>query len=210
MLGVTYSGIVAPLVRLVSRTFFQRAGEEFAWQAVDPLPVVLNGEGIAAVYGSGAECAGPACGVSSPQWVTVDGASLTPQTTAEVMFDRLGWAEFLATTGSNLLESLLLLVGLFALYRLIRTIRQYNPFDPRNAGRLYFAGAAFMISAAVSWVLGANLGGYIVTNDPTLSRLVLVVGELDFTPAVFGIGLILMGEVFRVGTRLRSDTAGLV
>ena len=199
MVVVAVGGVVVPLVRLGNRAYVAwRRGE--GWQT-DTFQAVLTDQGVAAVYGTSAT---PLDGS-----VASDGFSITaPQTTAQVTIDHPGLADVLVTTGLPVLGSLIAVAGVFFLWRTVRTVRQGNPFDPRNATRLYAAGIVFLAGALLALLLGTVLGSFVALN--TNLFLSTSPGGPDFTLVFFGLVLVMLGEVFRQGTRLRRDTEGLV
>ncbi len=200
MVSAFVAEVVAPLARLGNRTYNASHQEgRLTWQ-VDDLPVTLNDSGVAAVYEPGRAEAGES-------WTTIPGANLTdPQTTALVKFDHPGWVDFMATTGSTVLSGLVVVAAIFFLWRVVRTIRFGNPFDPANGRRLYAAGALFLVGAGLSWV-GAFFT--FVALDP-LSDVVDWSVEMRLDQLVLGLVVVLVAEVFRRGAQLRQDTEGLV
>jgi len=191
--------VVAPLARLGNRTYWwSRFEGRFTWQ-IDDLPVTLNDAGVAAVYEPGR--------TEADGWTQIPGAYLTdPQTTALVRFDHPGWVDFMATTGSTVLSGLIVTVGIFFLWRVVRTIRLGDPFDPANTRRLYTAGTLFLVGAAFSWVGGFFT--FVVLG--WLSDYVDWSVNLPLDQFVLGFVVVMIAEVFRQGTRLRRDTEGLV
>ncbi len=199
MAGVFVASVVAPIVRLVDRTSVasHQAGR-LTWQ-VDGLPVTLSDAGVAAVYQPGRT---PADGQT-----LIPGASLTDtQTTAVATFDHPGWADVMATTGSTVIGGLIVVAAVFFLWRVVRTVRRGDPFDPANVARLYTVGCLFLAGAAFSWVSSLFTFGALADLSDYADWSV----ELGFTQLVLGLVVVLVAEVFRQGITLRRDTEGLV
>ncbi|MDR3068815.1 MAG: DUF2975 domain-containing protein [Cellulomonas sp.] len=200
MVGVFVAEVVAPLARLANRTYVASHQEgRLTWQ-IDDLPVTLDEAGVAAVYAPGRTEAGEG-------WTRIPGVSLTdPQTTALAKFDHPGWVDFMATTGSTVLNGLVVVAAIFFLWRVARTIRSGNPFDPANTRRLYTVGVLFLVGAGLSW---AGAFFTFVALGP-LSDYVDWSVEMRLDLLVLGLVVVTVAEVFRRGVTLRQDTEGLV
>lgn len=211
MVAVFVGNVVAPLLRMGNRTYIESRQEgSLAWQ-VDDLPVTLNDAGVAAVYDPGRTTddgwAPISCLVQvDDQCVRSYGYLTDPQTTASVKFAHPGWADFMATTGSTVLSGLIVVAAVFFLWRVVRTIRWSNPFDPGNARRLYTAGVLFLAGAVFSW-LSASFT-FVALAD--LSDYVDWSVTFDLNQFLLGLVVVMVAEVFRQGIRLRHDTEGLV
>jgi hypothetical protein len=103
-----------------------------------------------------------------------------------------------------------LVIGVLALLlKMARALRQSDPFTPANARRM----------TVIAWLVA--VGGMAVQVLAIWSRWWLIDGTsakgiavhdwgVSFLPLFAGIGLAFLAAIFRAGTRLRDDVAGLV
>lgn len=117
--------------------------------------------------------------------------------------------QWIGLTGAGLLGSLLAVAVLTLLFQIARTLRTGDPFVPKNAVRLYVIAGLIGIGGQVGIALHAwgRLG--VLMEDPMASFVVRDV-ELSFVPALAGIGVALLAEIFRKGAALRAELDGLV
>ena len=199
MVVVFVATVIAPLARLANRTYVvSRQEGRLTWQ-IDDLPVTLNDAGVAAVYEPGRTAA--------DGWAEIPGSYLTgPQTTVGVKLDHPGWVDFMATTGSTVLGGLVVVVAVFFLWRVVRTVRLGNPFDPANTRRLYTVGTLFLVGAALSWVGSAFTFAALARMSDYVDWSV----QMSLDQFFLGLVVVMVAEVFRQGIKLRRDTEGLV
>ncbi len=109
----------------------------------------------------------------------------------------------------NLTSSLLLVLVLALLLQMARTLRGGDVFVPKNARRLSIMGLTVLVQAVLSPMLLAFTTQALVNGTP-------IDGQIPFSATFTGAYVLLaflilaLGEVFRRGTRLRTDTEGLV
>jgi hypothetical protein len=105
--------------------------------------------------------------------------------------------------------AVLILLGIYWLFRIARTLCVGDPFAPRNPLRLY--GIAFLI------VIGSVVGSLLtaITTDQLVAGTALqdhVPFSVEFSllPPAVALLVAALAEAFRIGARLREDTEGLV
>jgi len=160
----------------------------------------LNQRGVEAVYGPGASV-NNATNLAEPFWFE------EASTTAVAKIDHPNVADFLATTGTNMLEALVALVALYFVLKVLRTVRDGDPFVHANARRLWTAGVVLMAGGGLTSLISQ------VSTMVALGRLgdyTTMESSFDLTPVLCGLVLVVLGEVFRQGIKLRADTEGLV
>ncbi|MDR1151746.1 MAG: DUF2975 domain-containing protein [Bifidobacteriaceae bacterium] len=166
------------------------------------LVLPLTGEGIQAVYGEGA--ATPPSGTAH-----VGDVYLTPTTTAELTLARTGIAEIIATVGTTILGSVVLISAFTILIRIVRTIRRGDPFEPRNITRFY--GLAFTLIGGWILVTAVHAAAIAaVASSADLAPFVSWAPDISLTPFFVGLSVMVLAVVFQQGMRLRADTEGLV
>ncbi|QKW29169.1 DUF2975 domain-containing protein [Streptomyces seoulensis] len=109
----------------------------------------------------------------------------------------------------ELVGSLLLLLVLYLLLRMARTLRDGDVFVPDNARRLGVIAGAALAQAVLAPVLPALTTQLLVRGTPLSDAIPF---QVTFTGAYLLLALLVLAlaEVFRRGTRLRADTEGLV
>ncbi|WP_431933573.1 DUF2975 domain-containing protein [Nonomuraea jabiensis] len=117
------------------------------------------------------------------------------------------WQRFLLILPELLLTMVLCAVAVFLLL-LLRSFREGDPFNPKNAKRLAVIGVLLLGVAVIprvdEWVLHT-----LVSGTP-LQGAVLRAAEDYRWALVVGFGVLALAEFFRQGSRLRSDVQGLV
>ena len=104
----------------------------------------------------------------------------------------------------RVLRMVVLASFLFFLTRIIKSIIQKNPFEQQNSVRLYAMGGLLIFLSAVN-----VLHGYLIAD--ALSTLPME-NNLNFSPVIeidvlifFGLILLLLGYVFKEGTRIYEE-----
>ncbi|MFD0026040.1 DUF2975 domain-containing protein [Streptomyces sp. NPDC058382] len=137
------------------------------------------------------------------------GMTITGTDRADLTLTHPGFGERLLLALPGLVGSLLLLLALFLLLRIARTLRDGDVFVPENARRLSIIGLAALAQAVLSPLLPA-------LTTQLLVRGTALTDEIPFTATFTGAYVLLgflvlaLAEVFRRGTKLRADTEGLV
>jgi hypothetical protein len=197
-------GIVAPLIGLAHQSDPPGSPGDLIRLSggANRLDLDLTEAGIKAVYGQAATV--PADGTAQ-----VDDLYLTPAATAQVTLEHTGPAEVIATAGSAVLGSIVLITAFAILINIVRTIRHGDPFDPRNSNRLYALGATLIGGWAVVVAVHAVSLAVVVSNthlEPYVNWSV----QISLWPIIVGLGVVMLAVVFDRGASLRADTEGLV
>jgi hypothetical protein len=119
------------------------------------------------------------------------------------------WAQRFGLVGSDVIEGAVTLAVLLLLLRVVRSLRHGDPFHRANARRLgaiaFLVGVVGQLAAILrAWGEGLVLGN--TTVAPYVRHSV----DVSWLPFAAGLGLALLAEVFRRGSVLREDVAGLV
>ncbi len=114
--------------------------------------------------------------------------------------------------GLDLTQIALIVVGLWLLWGLARSVRRGAPFDPANVRRLRGLGFLLVVGVPaaelVNWVLRLSLFNSLPQSefgDYASAGLEVPGGAL-----VAGLGVFILAEVFAHGLRLRDDVEGMV
>lgn len=95
------------------------------------------------------------------------------------------------------------------LLRIVRTLRDRDPFIEANARRLFVIAGLVGVGGQLT-VLVAAWGRLGVLRHPDVASYVVTDVTVTFVPLLVGLGIAVVAEVFRQGTRLRAEVAGLV
>lgn len=175
---------------------------------------------------------GPVFGAVPSVPVTLDAAAVTITTepslpTLEGMVEPGDGVEFLIPTGTQVsvwspdlrqrlalvanpvLGGLLTIGVLGLLFRITHTLRVGDPFVEDNARRLYFIAVLVGIGGQVT-VFIAAWGRLGILRHPDVAPFTVVDVHTTFVPLLAGFAVAVAAEVFRQGTRLRAEVAGLV
>lgn len=191
------------------------------WAIFENLVYLAFAIGVIAVLGtawmaSGATYTGPAT-MEVPQlsdWPFLDPRQVGPlriglNYSAFISLEHPERWQILLMYLPSVVTALLTAILTFLLWRVARTLRQGDPFVPRNARRIFLmagcvAGYGLLVEPlrtviAVVLVRGTPADGMIDTDWP-------------FAAAPIGFALLLaaLGSIFRRGAGLREDTEGLV
>ncbi|MDR0433115.1 MAG: DUF2975 domain-containing protein [Bifidobacteriaceae bacterium] len=202
LVNIVVSGVIAPLVGLSS---IDRPPDGSFWDQIggsEHVEVELSEEGIA-------QALGPNAALPEGGSADLGDVTLTPKVTAQVTFARAGWADLLATVGSDLVFGICGTAACFLLWRVARTVRRGVPFEAANATRLYAAGLT-CLAGGILQLLASAIGQFAVTAYGPLAGLTYMQLSLNLGWLPLGIVLCALGEVFRRGVALEADTKGLV
>jgi hypothetical protein len=195
-------GVVLPLAGIGRADQAESGSGWFMKGPEEALRFDLTPEGVREVLGTEAQL--PESGQ-----VVLDGVTLTPTVTAEVVFARPGWADFLATTGSSLVVGITGAGVALLVLLVVRSVRTGSPFSSRNVRLMYWAGVATMIGGTVNMAVTA-VGSFAAAARPAVEELVYPSALLEFGFVALGAVFIVMAEVFRRGLALLRETEGLV
>jgi hypothetical protein len=133
---------------------------------------------------------------------------LVPSNTA-VVVSHPDLRQGLALVATPVFGGLLTAMVLALLLRIARTLRQGDPFVAINARRLYLIAVLVGIGGQATVLLTAwgRLG---ILYHPDVAPYVLTDVSTTIVPLFAGLGIAVLAEVFRQGTRLRAELDGLV
>lgn len=109
----------------------------------------------------------------------------------------------------GLFGAALMLLGLWLLFLVARTLCAGDPFEPRNPLRLYALGALIGVGSLVGSLLTAVTTARLVAGTPVEDHVPFS-AELSALPLVVALLVAALAEAFRIGVRLREDTEGLI
>jgi hypothetical protein len=137
------------------------------------------------------------------------GITLTDTYQADLVFADPDLGQRLLLVLPQIIGSLLLLVILTLLLQMTRTLRGGDVFVPENARRLSVIGLTVLVQAALTPALSAITTEMLVSGTPAADHIPF---SATFTGENFLLAslILALGEVFRLGTKLRADTEGLV
>ncbi len=155
-----------------------------------------------------AELIGDRCDLTPPQGTSRDELPFTGTCEAQLEVPSGDLAFTLLRVG----EPLLALAVFYLLFRIVRTMRNGDPFVPANARRVTAIGLLVsvggMLLAFVRSI--ATMDFLFKVHDAAGPGFIETSAEMSFAPAFIGLLILAFGEVFRQGTRLRKDVEGLV
>jgi hypothetical protein len=151
----------------------------------------------------------PIAGVVGNSLVEDGGAKLTVSESATLNLTDPSLGERVLLNLPAVFDTVLILLGLYWLFLVARTLSAGEPFAPRNPKRLF--GIAVLIAVG-------SLGDSLLT---TITNHELVAGtrlqdyvpfslHISFLPLGVAVLVAALAEAFRIGVRLRADTEGLV
>lgn len=116
----------------------------------------------------------------------------------------------LGLVGGDLVTVVATLAVVLLLWQMVRSLRRGDPFTVANARRLQLIAVA----VAVGGTIGASLhslGQFLVLQDPVISPFVAdATFSIPLLPLADGLGIWLLGEVFRRGAAMRRELEGVV
>lgn len=133
---------------------------------------------------------------------------LIPTRTEVVLLDP-DLQQKVALIGAPVLAGVLAIIVLFLLLRVVRSLRHGDPFVPVNTRRLFVIAATVGIGGQLAVLLIA-WGKQGVLDHPLVEPYVVRELSASFVPLLAGLGIAVLAEVFRQGTRLRREVEGLV
>jgi hypothetical protein len=130
-------------------------------------------------------------------------------TSMELTFWAPTWVDRLGFAGPELATQAVILLVLWLLWCIVRTIPDGQVFTSANARRMAGIGAAVAVGGSVVQLVSYTMHKTIVARSAA-ANVVDVVFSFSFLPLVLGVVFLLLAEVFRQGVRLRSEVDGLV
>ncbi|GAA1590302.1 hypothetical protein GCM10009804_53140 [Kribbella hippodromi] len=102
-----------------------------------------------------------------------------------------------------------ILLGLYLLFLVARTLSTGDPFEPRNPRRIFGISILIVIGSLGDGLLTALTNHFLVVGTP-LEEHVPFSWHISFLPLGVAAVVAALAQAFRVGVRLREDTEGLV
>ncbi len=115
----------------------------------------------------------------------------------------------LANAADEILTAIVVIAVTRLLFLVVRSLREGDPFNRRNAERLRWAA----IAAGVGGMAAASVGTWsqMVMGDKVPDNLPTAVNtSLSFAPVFIGLLLLMIAEVFRRGAVMREELEGVV
>ncbi len=109
----------------------------------------------------------------------------------------------------GLFDAVPILLGIYWLFLVARTLSAGDPFAPRNPKRLFGIGVLIVVGSLGDSLLTALTTHQLVAGTP-LEAHVPFAFHFSFLPLGIAAIVAALAEAFRVGVRLRADTEGLV
>ena len=109
----------------------------------------------------------------------------------------------------TVVTAVLVLVGIYWLFQVARTLSAGEPFVPRNPLRLFGIAGLLAVGTMLDGLLTAITTDRLVSGTPLEERVPFSV-HFSLTPVLVAFLLAALAEAFRIGVRLRDDAEGLV
>ena len=95
----------------------------------------------------------------------------------------------------------------FLVRKIIRSVVDGNPFIKENGKRLRIAGAVVILVPIILWISRISIASQIITSINIENVKLAATGLTDITYLCIGAGmfLIVLSEVFRIGTSLKEE-----
>jgi hypothetical protein len=134
---------------------------------------------------------------------------LAPWHSLELIFWAPTWPDRIGFAGPKLAEQAMVLVVLWLLWLVVRTVPAGEIFTPANARRMLTIGAVVALGGSAVQLL-TYLAHRAIISRSAADGILEVAFSLSFLPLLAGAVILLLAEVFRQGVRLRADVDGLV
>ncbi|RZT15266.1 DUF2975 family protein [Kribbella sp. VKM Ac-2569] len=109
----------------------------------------------------------------------------------------------------GLFDAVPILLGIYWLFLVARTLRAGDPFAPRNPRRVFGIAVLIAVGSLGDSVLTAFTNHLLVAGTPLEDHVPFAL-QISFLPLGIAAVVAALAEAFRVGVRLRADTEGLV
>jgi hypothetical protein len=134
---------------------------------------------------------------------------LAPWQSMELTFWAPTWPDRLGFAGPQLAAQAVILLVLWLLWRIIRTVSTAEVFTPANARRMVGIGLAVAVGGSAVQLLGYAAHKGILARSAA-AGIVDITFSFSYLPLVIGAIVLLLAEVFRQGVRLRAEVDGLI
>jgi hypothetical protein len=106
-------------------------------------------------------------------------------------------------------DAVLILLGIYWLFLVARTLGAGDPFAPRNPFRLFGIAALITVGTFADSLLTGITTHQLVAGTSLAEHVPFSV-NFSFLPLAVAVLIAAVAEAFRIGVRLREDTEGLV
>ena len=106
-------------------------------------------------------------------------------------------------------DAVLILLGIYWLFLVARTLSAGDPFAPRNPVRLFGITVLIIVGTFADSLLTGITTHQLVAGT-SLEEHVPFSVDFSFLPFAVAVLVAAVAEAFRIGVRLREDTEGLV
>ncbi|MEU4393377.1 DUF2975 domain-containing protein [Kribbella sp. NPDC023855] len=138
-----------------------------------------------------------------------DGVELSATGTATLAVADPGLGQRVLLELPGVFAAVLILLGIWLLFQVARTLSAGEPFASRNPLRLYGIAVLLGIGYVVGSLLTAVTTNLLVAGTP-LEQHVPFSADISLLPVAVAVLLAALAEAFRIGVRLREDTEGLI
>jgi hypothetical protein len=137
------------------------------------------------------------------------GAKLAVSESATLTIADPGFGQRLLFTLPTIFDAVLILLGIYWLFLVARTLSAGEPFASRNPSRLFGIAVLIAVGSVGDSLLTAVTTDRLVAGT-TLQGHVPFSLHISFLPLGIALLVAALAEAFRVGVQLRRDTEGLV
>lgn len=133
--------------------------------------------------------------------------------TGTATLERAGAGALIGSVAPQVLGAAVVVATAYLLWRVVRSLREGDPFNRRNARRLTAAALIVMIGGTAVGVVDAMVGLVFSTEAADAlgeGSAVTSGAEISFLPIAIGLVLGVLAEVFRRGAAMREELEGLV
>ncbi|MBJ7456172.1 MAG: DUF2975 domain-containing protein [Thermoleophilia bacterium] len=133
--------------------------------------------------------------------------------TGTATLDGAGGGALIGSVAPQVLGAAVVVGTAYLLWRVVRSLREGDPFNRRNARRLTAAALIVMIGGTAVGVVDAMVGLVFATEAAEAlgdDSAVAPGTGLSFLPIAIGLVLGVLAEVFRRGAAMREELEGLV
>ncbi|MFG1815581.1 DUF2975 domain-containing protein [Kribbella sp. NPDC049174] len=182
-------------------------GTAFVVQAVIGLVIPLLGVAGALDLDTSREV--PVTDVAAPDLPEADGVQLSASGSATLTVDDPSLGQRVLLELPTIVGAVLILLGIYLLFRIARTLCLGDPFAPHNPLRLFGIALLIAVGSVTGTLLQAMTTNQLVAGTPLAHNVPFAV-EFSLLPLVVALLVAALAEAFRVGVRLREDSEGLV
>lgn len=148
-------------------------------------------------------------GTAAADITAADGIKLSASDQAQLTIAHPDAYQRLLLELPTVIDSALIMLGISLLFLLTRTLRQGDPFAPGNPRRLHGIAMLILVGGVFGNWLEAITSSLLVAGTHLQDRIPTSL-QISPLPVMAFFLVVALAEAFRLGTRLREDTEGLV